>query len=68
MASLTNHLDIVGYVHELRPLLDHLLPECISHRIVPFKQDSQLCDTAEEECGQGCGQIWKDPEKELLYL
>ena len=61
--SLTNHLDIVGYIHELRPLLNHLLPKFISHWIVPFQDDGQLCDTAEEEGGQGGGQIRKDPEK-----
>ena len=64
--SLTNHLDIVGHIHELRPLLDHLLPKRVGRRIVPLKEDGQLCDAAEEEGGQGGGQVGKDPEKELL--
>ena len=53
--SLTDHLDIVGYIHELSPLLDHLLPKCVGRRIVPLQEDGELCDAAEEEGGQGGG-------------
>ena len=66
MASLTNHLDIIGYAHELRPLLDHLLPKLIGDRVASFQEDRQLCDSTEEKGGQGGGKVGKNLEEELL--
>ena len=35
----TNDLYVVGHVHELVPLLDHLLPESVVEELVPLERD-----------------------------
>ena len=66
LASLTNHFDVIGDIHELRPFLDHLLPKLIGDRVTSFQEDRQLGDSTEEQGGQGGGDVGKDPEEELL--
>ena len=62
----TDDLYVVGYVHELVPLLDHLLPELVVEGLVPLERDGELRESAEDEGGQGGGHIGQDREQNSL--
>ena len=62
----TNDLYVVGHVHELVPLRNHLLPELVVEMFVSLERDGQLSQSAEEEGGQGGGHIWQDGEQNSL--
>ena len=62
----TNDLYVVRHVHELVPLLDHLLPESVVEELVPLERDGELSESAEDKGGQGGGHVGQDREQNSL--